>query len=189
MQQLTAESRQFVLHLAADVLRRCLGQPEREMSFPDDPALRQNAGCFVSLHRRGNHRLRGCIGILDTSRPLLKVIPEAAASTLRDPRFQNDPVTLAEFPELELEVSILGPLQPAPSPLEFDPPNQGIYLTALGRAGCFLPQVARETGWTREQLLLHLCVDKMGLHPDAWRSPDARLQTFSAEVIGPAPLG
>jgi AmmeMemoRadiSam system protein A len=153
-----------------------------------DPLLTLHAGCFVTLHDAATHRLRGCIGRLQTNDPLIKTIHETAQSALQDPRFQLSPITAEELPRLDLEISILSPLAPANNVLDFDPPNEGIYLIVNGRTGTFLPQVARETGWTREQLLTRLCSEKMGLPADAWQSPEARLLKYQAVVIGPAPF-
>ena len=57
-----------------------------------------------------------------------------------------------------------------------------------GRTGCFLPQVARETGWTREQLLGRLCSEKMGLPAAFWMQAGAQLMTFTTLIIGPEPF-
>ena len=62
----------------------------------------------------------------------------------------------------------------------------GIYLTVQNRSGCFLPQVARETGWPKEHLLSRLCSEKLGLTAMAWSRPGAQLQTFQTLIIGPA---
>ena len=70
----------------------------------------------------------------------------------------------------------------------FEPLEHGIYLQLAGRTGCFLPQVARETRWTREQLLARLCTEKLGVDPRAWQAGDARLFTFSVLVLGPEPF-
>jgi len=49
--------------------------------------------------------------------------------------------------------------------------------------------VARDTGWTREQLLDRLCTEKLGLHPASWRhAPMVKLQRFTTLVIGPEPF-
>ncbi len=125
---------------------------------------------------------------MDASKPLINAVAHAAASVLDDPRFAYFPVTLGELPDLTLEISALSPLKPAPDPLSFDPLNDGIYLTIVNRHGVFLPQVARETGWDKEQLLARLCTEKMGLDYNAWQSPDAKLETFSTLIIGPAPF-
>jgi len=151
----------------------------------NDPALMQPAGCFVTLHDCATHGLRGCIGRLDSQQALLLMVREMAIGVLRDPRFVANPITLVELPRLDLDISILSPLQPAASPMEFDLLSNGIYLILGNRAGCFLPQVARETGWTKEQLLARLCSEKMGLPPDAWQHPQAKLLTFTTLNIGP----
>ena len=174
-----------LLQIASDVIRSTLsGRPYIAPAQPD-PALLQPAGSFVSLHDAQTHRLRGCIGSFDATRPLLQSLIATAASVLEDPRFNYFPVTLAELPQLELELSILSPLKPAENTLAFDLLNDGIYLSFGGRTGCFLPQVARETGWNKEQLLARLCTEKLGLPAIAWKSPEARLQTFSVLIIGP----
>ena len=155
---------------------------------PDDPVLSMAAGCFVTLHDRSSRRLRGCIGRLESSDPLLKSINETACSVLQDPRFRSNPVTLEEMVRLDLEISVLSPLREAANVLDFDPPNEGIYLMCDGRVGTFLPQVARETGWTREQLLARLCAEKIGLPANSWQSPAAKLMKFHTLIVGPEPF-
>lgn len=146
------------------------------------------AGCFVSLHVQEGHRLRGCVGRIDASQPLIEALRSASVHVLRDPRFTGNPIRIEELPLLEIEVSVLSAPTRADDPLSFDLLNNGIYLSFGNRTGCFLPQVARETGWSREQLLDRLCVEKLGLPQQMWRHPDARLHTFSVVVIGPEPF-
>jgi AmmeMemoRadiSam system protein A len=153
-----------------------------------DPVLAQPAGCFVTLHRLVTHELRGCVGRLDAVDPLVRAVRRAAASVLQDPRFGDDPVRMEELPRLQIDVSVLSPLRPADHPLSFDLHNDGIYLIWGDRAGCFLPQVARETGWGKEQLLARLCVEKMGLAPMAWQDPRAKLYHFTTIEVGPEPF-
>ena len=63
----------------------------------------------------------------------------------------------------------------------------GIYIVKGSRSGCFLPQVAEETGWTKEQFLDFCCTHKAGLPAKAWRDdPQAEVYLFSAEVFGAA---
>jgi len=186
--EISSATRQAMLEFASQTIVRRLGGGDGGFSLPPDPLLAQPLGCFVSLHRWENHALRGCIGLLESDKPLAQALASAAEGALTDPRFVEQPVTLAELPLLQLELTVIGPLQQASSPLDFDPLLQGIYLTIGPRGGCFLPQVARETGWTREQLLARLCQEKLGYPPDAWKQPAAILRVFSAEVIGPVPL-
>ena len=168
-------------------MRATSATPLEPLPCPD-PALQTPAGCFVSLHELRTHRLRGCVGRMDATQPLWQSVANAAVGVLEDPRFRDDPVHLDELHSLLIEISVLSPMRPAPTCLDFDPQTEGIYLLHGRRSGCFLPQVARETGWTREQLLTRLCVEKMDLPPDAWRDPSARLMVFSTLVIGPEPF-
>ena len=195
---LSPRQQQILMDAARDAIRRKLGgqsrhappsQGDQASAAPADPALLQPAGCFVTLHTLRTHALRGCVGRLDATEPLLAAVRHSAESVLSDPRFADDPVRLDELPDLQLDISVLSPLRPAPGPLAFDPPDEGIYLTwGDGRAGCFLPQVARETGWSKEQLLSRLCVEKMGLPPTAWKDPRAKLFVFTTLEIGPEPF-
>src|SRR5688572_12892317 len=187
--ELSQQHQRILLDLARTCIRQALqGMADQFVPASPDPILNMPAGCFVSLHDAASHRLRGCVGRLDARTPLIRTVYEMSSGVLGDPRFRSTPVTLAELPRLELELSILSPMKPVPTPLDFDPQNDGIYLTCQARSGTFLPQVGRQTGWSREQLLARLCTEKMGLHGNAWQEPGAKLLTYTALVIGPVPF-
>lgn len=191
--EITQEQGQSILDLARATIYRTLQlqlalAPNELASLHtdlSDPVLDMPAGCFVSLHQAQTHKLRGCVGRLDAREPLRAALITAAKSVLQDPRFTENPVRFEELPELEVEVSVLSPLKPAADPLAFDRLNDGILLRCGRRSGCFLPQVARETGWSKEQLLDRLCTEKMGLPPSSWRSPKAHLSIFATVTVGP----
>ncbi len=143
--QLSPQQASELLNLARDVIRSVLSKTQAAVNAPQDPALHQPAGAFVSLHALATHRLRGCVGRLDASHPMYQAVAHAAQSVLTDPRFGDNRVRLDELPSLEIEISLLSPLQPAQNATDFDLLNDGIYLTVGDRSGCFLPQVARET--------------------------------------------
>ena len=153
-----------------------------------DRELTTAAGCFVSLHEKETHRLRGCVGRLDPELPLWRAVRETAGDVLRDPRFTDMPVTAADVTILELEISVLSPPRLAAGALDFEPFIDGIYLIHGSRSGFFLPQVARDTRWSKQQLLNRLCEEKLGLPHDTWEKPEAKLFTFKVEVIGPEPV-
>ena len=171
--------------MACQSIREALAAGGKSLPTCDDPELRQPAGCFVSLHAVANHRLRGCVGRLEAENSLWDAVWATAGNVLRDPRFQNNPITIGELSSLSIELSVLSPLRPAAHPLDFDPKAHGIYLMCAGRSGCFLPQVGQQTGWSREQLLGRLCTEKMGLPSTFWMNAGAMLQTFTALVVGP----
>jgi uncharacterized protein (TIGR00296 family) len=60
----------------------------------------------------------------------------------------------------------------------------GIYIKSGSLSGCFLPQVATETGWNKEEFLSYCCSHKAGLPADAWKQPDTEVYLFTAEVFG-----
>jgi AmmeMemoRadiSam system protein A len=184
---LSHDHQRCLLDLARGSLRAVLSGEEAPAP-PEVEDLCQPAGCFVSLHELQGHRLRGCVGRLDAKLPLARVVAAMAQAVLEDPRFVTSPVRLDELPGLEIELSILSPLRPAEHPLDFDPLLDGIYLTFGDRSGCFLPQVARETGWSKQQLLERLCTEKLGLSPLAWKHPSSRLYRFTTLLIGPEPF-
>lgn len=74
-----------------------------------NPWLNESGACFVTLTEGG--RLRGCIGSLATYRSLGKdIAAHAVDAATRDPRF--NPVTAAEYPLLNVEISVLGEPEP-----------------------------------------------------------------------------
>lgn len=140
--------------------------------------LLMKAGAFVTLKEKGE--LRGCVGRFTSEDPLYLVIQEMAiASSTEDSRFQ--PVKADEVARLEIEISVLSPLKKISSPDEIIPGKHGIYIKKGWNSGTFLPQVATETGWTREEFLGHCARDKAGIGWDGWK--DAEIFTYEATVF------
>lgn len=184
---ITSENAAALLDHARNVIRHRLAQQAFTPPAAPSAELMQLAGSFVTLHEQQTNRLRGCVGRLDATMPLWDCVTYTAGAALDDPRFANDRLTLADLPKLTIEISVISPPYPS-HPTQFDLLNEGIVLQLGGRTGCFLPQVARETGWGREQLLSRLCSEKLGLAPELWRHPEAKLFAFNVEVVGPEPF-
>src|SRR6188768_1014104 len=129
--------------------------------------LPEASGAFVTLKRDG--QLRGCIGTLECRRPLAEEVARVAVSAAReDPRF--DPLRPAELDDLDVEVSVLGPLE-AIDPLDpaaIEIGRHGLVVEQGHRRGLLLPQVATEWGWDRLEFLAHTCA-KAGLPADCWQ--------------------
>jgi AmmeMemoRadiSam system protein A len=134
---------------------------------------------------KNRDRLRGCIGQFISDRPLIELVVEMAkASATGDPRFLADPITADELEQMDVEISVLSPLQRTDDPLTLELGTHGIYIKKGRASGCFLPQVATETGWTKEQFLSYCCSHKAGLAPDAWKEQDTEVYFFTADVFG-----
>jgi AmmeMemoRadiSam system protein A len=154
-----------------------------ELVEPDDPDLAAHCGCFVTL--KNGDKLRGCIGNFTADIPLVNMVVEMAkASASADPRFLDDPVTPDELPSLDIEISVLSPLKKTADPLSLRLGVDGIYIKRGIASGCFLPQVADETGWSKEEFLSYCCSHKAGLPHDAWKNPKTDVYLFTADVFG-----
>jgi AmmeMemoRadiSam system protein A len=176
---LTEDERRTLLATArASIAARFSGA--RFETPPATPALRTPCGAFVTLKIGG--RLRGCIGHIAATAPLVETVRDVAlSSAFDDPRFP--PLARAELDRATIEVSVLSPLRRTSDPSEIRVGTHGILLGRGGRSGLLLPQVATEQGWQREEFLAHTC-RKAGLPDDAWRDPDTRIEIFSAIVFG-----
>ncbi len=145
-----------------------------------DGILGQPRGCFVTLTNRG--QLRGCIGTFHPRGPLADMVVEMGAAAARDPRFvYYRPVTLAEAPQLKIEVSVLSELEAIADPLKLEIGKHGIFIMRGGAGGCFLPEVATEQGWDAEEFLTQCCSGKAGMAPDAWRDKNTKVFVFTSE--------
>jgi uncharacterized protein len=170
-------------HALLDLARRVVSSHVSGLPAPGtlDVDLPDASGVFVTIKRRGE--LRGCLGTLECTRGLAAEVSRCAADAAsEDPRFP--PVANDELPEIALEISVLGPLEPI-DPRRDDAiaiGRHGLVAEQGHRRGLLLPQVATEWGWTREQFLRQTCV-KAGLGPDAWEH-GARISRFDAEVFG-----
>ena len=189
MQELTAEAREKLL----DIARRSVEAAVKGEPAPALPpealrgelgeALGEPRGAFVTLKTRG--RLRGCLGHFEADKPVRERVREMArASALDDPRFHSDRIRPDELAEVDVEISVLYPRERIDDPLAVELGRDGIYVRRDAAAGCYLPQVATETGWTKEQFLSSCCSQKAGLAADAWKDPATEVYRFRAEVFG-----
>jgi AmmeMemoRadiSam system protein A len=144
---------------------------------------RLSAGAFVTLHRKG--RLRGCIGQIGLPQPVVSLVAYCArAAALEDPRFR--PVQPQELAEIEIELSILSPLEEIT--LErIEIGRHGLFVTQGGVRGLLLPQVATQYGWTPLRFLEETCA-KAGLERSAWSAAGTRVEAFTAEVFSESEL-
>jgi AmmeMemoRadiSam system protein A len=152
-----------------------------------DPALKVFRATFVTLFKNGD--LRGCIGSLRATRPLvIDVARNAYAAAFSDPRFAQ--VSAREVPALDIHVSILSEPEAMRFTSEFDlieqlrPGIDGLIIEDNGRRGTFLPSVWESLPEPRIFLKQLKC--KAGLAESHW-SESIKISRYSAEIIaGPA---
>jgi len=175
--------KQTLLKVAHDTVEAVIKRRPQQRAVSDDSGLNAPCGCFVTLKNKG--RLRGCIGQFTSDSPLIELVAQMAkASATGDPRFFGDRITVRELDMLDIEISVLSPLQRTDDPLSLRLGVDGIYIKRGRASGCFLPQVATETGWSKEEFLSYCCEHKAGLAADAWKDPTTEVYLFSAEIFG-----
>lgn len=177
---LSEDDRRRLLAVARQALAACFCPTSIDV-LEVPPELRRPGAAFVTLRRRADDELRGCIGTLEAQQPLVDVVARmAVAAATQDLRFPC--VTAEELPLLAMEISVLTPPVPITAE-EVQPGLHGLIIRAAGRSGLLLPQIATNNGWDRETFLAHTCV-KAGLPRDAWKDPGATLLAFTAVVFG-----
>ena len=144
--------------------------------------LQQEFASFVTLYKKGE--LRGCIGALQATQPLINDISEHAyAAAFQDPRF---PVLVKnEYEHIDIKISVLGNPEKINFTNEEDllqqicPNIDGLILEHGYNRGTFLPSVWEQLP-DKKEFLNHLKI-KAGFTPDWWDNAVkiSRYETFS----------
>jgi AmmeMemoRadiSam system protein A len=181
MSMLNDIQKKRLLQIARESITGYLKDGNRRSFKEDDIVLNKEMGAFVTLHENGE--LRGCIGNMIGHGPLFKTVAGMAIeSATGDPRFHA--LAQPELDKVQIEISVLSPLKRVQSYEDVKIPGDGVLVRNGFSSGVYLPQVATETGWNREQFLTSLCGQKAGIKPDAWKDPETEIYVFSAEVFG-----
>lgn len=178
MRCLSEIDRTNILELARQAVVAAVCWKRPLQAIPKAELFEQRCGVFVTLHVRG--ALRGCIGVIEGREPLGESIVQCAVSAaMHDPRFH--PMEPEELPGLEIEVSLLSPLERI-QPEEIEIGKHGLLLEQGFHRGLLLPQVAMEHKLDREQFLRETC-HKAGLPLDAWKMQNTQIYGFTCEIV------
>ncbi len=103
------------------------------------PEMRNKAGVFVSIKKRGE--LRGCIGTYSSTTDSVasEIIQNAISAATQDPRFL--PVAPLELKELEYSVDVLSPPEKVDGPEALDTKRYGVIVKKGNRRGLLLPDL------------------------------------------------
>jgi uncharacterized protein len=175
--------------LLREVARKSIEHGLREsQALPINPAdypreLQIPRAAFVTLLI--GHALRGCIGTLEASQPLVvNVAQYAYSAAFRDPRFSA--LVDDELPQLHYEISILSPLEPIACESEAGliaqvrPGIDGLLLEEDYHRATLLPSVWKNIPQPQE--FLHQLKRKAGLPMDYW-SDRLRLRRYTTFSI------
>ncbi len=159
------------------------GVKQKELYTPgavSNEALNQERGAFVTLTESGE--LRGCVGYTSAIKPLYIAVRDTAImAAVRDPRFL--PVSMAELPQLEYEISVLSPLRRVTDIRQIKVGEHGLLMKNGAHEGVLLPQVPVEQKWDRLKFLEETCV-KARMRSDCWNDKDTDIFAFTAVVFG-----
>lgn len=167
-----------LLRLARGTLEEAFGGSK--VPVPDDAWLQEKRAVFVTLHK--HRELRGCVGQLAARFPLYEAVRYSAKSAaFHDGRFP--PLHESELPALQIEVSVLSPLEALDVATEADalsalrPGVDGVVLSHGARSGGFIPEMWKQLPDPQE-FLFHL-KRKAGL-PHQWQA-GTRVERFTAQ--------
>jgi hypothetical protein len=167
-----------LLKVARETIQRYLTTDTTPLVRGLSPRLEYPQGVFVTLKKHGD--LRGCIGHIPPDAPLGRAVGAMAVqAAFNDPRFK--PLETGELALVEIEISALTPTNEVKGPDSIVIGRDGVVIAKNGHSAVFLPQVAVENGWGRDEMLDNLC-RKAGLPADGWKS-GAKFLVFQADVF------
>ncbi len=171
----------FLLKIAREATENFVRNEKmkRPANYPAD--LDEKHGTFCTIKNKNG--LRGCIGIPYPILPLLDATLSVAASVCEDPRFPR--LAAKELGGIKIELSVLTEPESVKEPMKegsIKIGRDGLIIQHDHCSGLLLPQVAVEQKWNVEEFLEHLCL-KAGLLPDTWKSGDARIYRFQAQIF------
>ncbi|HUW91521.1 MAG TPA: AmmeMemoRadiSam system protein B [Bacteroidales bacterium] len=169
--ELSLEEKKTLLGIARETIKAGVNgtKPRVVDASKLTATLRKPLGAFVTITINGN--LRGCIGRFTSPDPLYQVVEEMAKeAAFGDPRFTD--LTAKEYPETELEISVLGPMKKISDISEIVIGKHGIYIKKGMMSGTLLPQVASERGWSVTEFLGYCARDKAGIGWDGWKNAE-----------------
>lgn len=118
----------------------------------------------------------------EPDQPLSETIKMSAlASAFKDSRFL--PLNEDELDEIEIEISILSPLEKIDDPDIIEVGKHGVYVQRGRKSGVYLPQVPVEQKWDKETFLNSLCEHKADLEKDCWKNKSTNIYIFTAQVF------
>ena len=176
---LTQDEKKYLLTLSRKIIHLKTERKQYKKEAYFSPSLKSRTGLFVTLHKFD--QLRGCIGYVEGIKPLQDALEEMSiAAAFEDPRFP--PVENDELKNIEIELSVLSPLETIQDTNKIKIGKHGIIIEQNLMRGLLLPQVATEYDWDVLTFLEQTC-QKAGLSINAWKDESTTIKIFSAEIF------
>lgn len=182
---MNTEEGRAAVHLARQAAEAEASGAEFDLPPAPSALFESPGGAFTTVLEHPSLELRACIGYPMPVMPLWEAVAASAVGAVHDPRFPE--LTPAEARGCVFEVTLLGSMKDiSGTPEEIMDAivigRDGLNLNIRGYRAIFLPQVPVEQGWDTRQYLEFLC-RKAGVPRDAWKEPDAVLETFPGEIF------
>jgi len=183
--KLTKQECRQLIQIAHDNIDNALN--DKTYTLPDNlpEIFNEKRGVFVTLNK--NTQLRGCIGYIEGYEKLAEAVVDVSLSAaFYDPRF--NPLTLSEWDDVELEISVLTPPEEIivedkqQYPQHITIGTDGLIIENGYHRGVFLPQVPVEHNMDVYEYLEQLCY-KTGLTGNSWMDENTKLYKFQAQVF------
>ncbi len=177
---LSVDEKKLLLEAARNKITSIFhSSPEIEADYKVHPTLKCNCGVFCTLTI--NNYLRGCIGYIESEKPVLETLKMAAVqAAMNDPRFT--PINEDELEKINIEISILSEPFPMKSYDDIELGKHGVILDEYGKRGLLLPQVPIEHNMSKEEYLGAIC-QKAGLPAESWKEKVLNMELFTASVF------
>ncbi|KAI2616812.1 AMMECR1 domain-containing protein [Hypoxylon sp. NC1633] len=156
-------------------------------SLPSEPAITESP-LFVTWNtvssRTGDTSLRGCIGTFEAQELDEGLSSYAITSAIHDMRF--DPISKRELSSLEVAVTLLTDFEDCDDAMDWEIGTHGLRISFTDRGrrygATYLPDVALEQGWTKEETLVSL-MRKAGWvgRKDKWQSVDLKVVRYQGK--------
>ncbi|KAI0404742.1 AMMECR1 domain-containing protein [Xylaria palmicola] len=157
-------------------------------SLPPEPPTTAEFPLFVTWNTvspgTGHTSLRGCIGTFEAQELEEGLESYAVTSAIHDMRF--NPIMKREFPSLEVAVTLLTDFEDCDDAMDWELGTHGIRISFVDRGrrygATYLPDVAPEQGWTKEQTLVSL-MRKAGWvgRRDKWQEIDTKVVRYQGK--------
>lgn len=129
--------------------------------------------------RSGSRSLRGCIGTFEPQDLEEGLSSYALISALQDTRF--NPISARELPSLEVAVTLLTDFEEADDAMDWDLGTHGLRISFYHHGkrygATYLPDVAVEQGWTKEETVVSL------MRKAGWMGRKERWQEVELDVV------
>ncbi len=151
--------------LAVQAIRHFLSERKHLICpSPVPGGMDRQSGAFVSIKKKKNLELRGCIGTVIPNQDNLanEIIHNAVGAATRDPRFNA--VTSDELESLQFSVDVLTPLEPIDDAKQLNPQRYGLSVKYKGQQGILLPDLK---GIDTVQKQIKICLKKGNIPKNA----------------------